>query len=321
MKSISFVIPVFRNKDAIQITCAKIFELFKVEHPNYSFEIVLVDDGSDDGSTEQVRQLASDNSKVKALIFARNFGQVPAIIAGLRACTGDAAVVMSADLQDPISMVSQMIEKWEAGSEIVICHRLDREDSWLARVTSQVFYGFMKLANPRMPKGGFDFVLMSRLGVDTFNSINERNRFFQGDILWMGLPATFIPYKRLKRTIGKSQWSFGKKLKYFIDGALNTSYIPIRFMSVLGLVVALLGFCYAIVVAYARFMHKVPFTGYAPILILILLIGGILMLMLGIIGEYLWRIYDETRKRPEFIVRERIDNSNGPESKKPENAS
>jgi polyisoprenyl-phosphate glycosyltransferase len=306
LKTISFVIPVFRNKDAIAITCEKIRELFKTVHQTCQYEIVLIDDGSDDGSTEQVQQLATDNQEIKAVIFARNFGQVPAIIAGLRTCTGDAAVVMSADLQDPVSLVSEMINKWESGSEIVICHRLDREDSFIARATSQVFYKFMKIANPRMPKGGFDFVLMGRPAIDVFNGINERNRFFQGDILWMGFQTTFIPYKRLKRTIGKSQWSFAKKLKYFIDGSLNTSYIPIRFMSGLGLVVSLLGFLYALIVVYARFINKVPFTGYAPIVILILVIGGILMLMLGIIGEYLWRIYDETRKRPEYVIREKI---------------
>jgi glycosyltransferase involved in cell wall biosynthesis len=307
VKKISFVIPVFRNKDAIKITCGKIADLFREVHSGYQAEIVLVDDGSDDGSTEQVRELAMQNQHIRALIFARNFGQVPAIIAGLRHCSGDAAVVMSADLQDPVTLVSDMISKWESGSDIVICHRLDREDSLMARITSSVFYRFMKMANPRMPKGGFDFVLMGRHAIDVFNSINERNRFFQGDILWMGMPTTYIPYKRLKRTIGKSQWSFSKKLKYLIDGSLNTSYIPIRFMSVLGLVVALLGFTYALVVVYARLINEVPFSGYAPIVILILMIGGILMLMLGIIGEYLWRIYDETRKRPEYVVREKVN--------------
>lgn len=303
MKKISFIIPVFRNKDAILITCEKLSELIENQHPQYQLEINLIDDGSDDGSEIQVRELASTNKNIKALIFSRNFGQVPAIIAGLKTCSGEAAIIMSADLQDPVSLVSEMIQKWEGNSEIVICHRMDREDSLLARLTSKVFYGFMKISNPKMPKGGFDFVLMDRKAIDAFNNINERNRFFQGDVLWLGFQTTFIPYTRLKRTIGKSQWSFSKKLKYFIDGALNTSYLPIRFMSVLGLCVSLVGFIYAIIVAYARLINKVPFTGYAPIVILILLIGGIVMLMLGIIGEYLWRIYDETRKRPEYIIK------------------
>ena len=149
---------------------------------------------------------------------------------------------------------------------------------------------------------------MDRAAIDVFAQLDERNRFFQGDILWMGFNIRFIPYKRLKRTIGKSQWSFSKKLKYFIDGSLNTSYLPIRFMSIAGVSVAVIGFLYALVVMYARFVNEVPFKGYAPIVILLLVIGGMIMLMLGIIGEYLWRIYDETRKRPIYIIKEVIGN-------------
>ena len=274
-------------------------------HLDLNFEIILVNDGSDDGSWEEIQDISQHNPRIKALSFSRNFGQVPAIIAGAQHCSGDAAVIMSADLQDPVSLITEMISAWKANSQIVVCHRMDREDSVIANATSAMFYRFMKIANPKMPKGGFDFVLLDRASIDVFASIDERNRFFQGDILWMGFNVRFIPYKRIKRTIGKSQWSFGKKLKYFIDGALNTSYIPIRFMSVVGIVTAMIGFFYALIVGYARFIDKVPFKGYAPIVILILIIGGLLMIMLGIIGEYIWRIYDETRKRPLFIVKEK----------------
>jgi dolichol-phosphate mannosyltransferase len=165
----------------------------------------------------------------------------------------------------------------------------------------------MKIANPKMPEGGFDYVLLDRKPLDVFAEIDERNRFFQGDILWMGFNIKFIPYKRQKRTIGKSQWNFSKKLKYFIDGSLNTSYLPIRFMSIIGITTAILGFIYALIVAYARLINKVPFKGYAPIVILLLIIGGLIMIMLGIIGEYLWRVYDESRKRPVYIVKDYLN--------------
>jgi dolichol-phosphate mannosyltransferase len=157
-----------------------------------------------------------------------------------------------------------------------------------------------------MPKGGFDFLLLDRKAVDQYNALDERNRFFQGDILWLGFKVSFIPYNRLKRTIGKSQWSLSKKMKYFIDGFLNTSYIPIRLMASFGLVTAIIGFLYALLIAYNRFFRDVPFSGWAPIMILILIIGGIIMLMLGIIGEYLWRTYDETRKRPVYIIDQKL---------------
>ncbi len=274
-------------------------------HLDLNFEIILINDGSDDGSWEEIQEISQHNPCIKALSFSRNFGQVPAIIAGVQHCSGDAAVIMSVDLQEPVSLITEMISAWKANSQIVVCHRMDREDSVIANATSSIFYRFMKIANPKMPKGGFDFVLLDRAAIDVFTSIDERNRFFQGDILWMGFNVRFIPYKRIKRTIGKSQWSFGKKLKYFIDGALNTSYIPIRFMSVVGILTAMIGFFYALIVGYAHFIDKAPFKGYKPIVILILIIGGLLMIMLGIIGEYIWRIYYETRKRPLYIVKEK----------------
>lgn len=306
MKKISFILPVFRNKGSIGITCSMIAELFQTQLPELQLEILLVNDGSDDGSWEEIVALCEQYPYIKGMSFSRNFGQVPAIIAGTQHCTGDAAVIMSADLQDPVSLIADMISAWKEHSEIVICYRIDREDSAVARLTSSIFYRFMKIANPKIPKGGFDFVLLDRKAIDVFAGIDERNRFFQGDILWMGFNIKFIPYKRLKRTIGKSQWSFSKKLKYFIDGSLNTSYLPIRFMSVAGISIALLGFVYALVVVYLRLMNDVPFKGYAPILILLLVIGGMIMIMLGIIGEYLWRIYDETRKRPVYLVKDKV---------------
>jgi len=306
MKLLSFIIPVFRNQGSIYITCDKIKDLMSSDHSNLDFEILLVNDGSDDGSWNEIKDICSADSRIKALSFSRNFGQVPAIIAGAQHCKGDAAVIMSADLQDPISLISDMVISWKAASEIVICYRIDREDSILANLISAIFYKFMKIANPTMPRGGFDFVLLDRAAINVFANLEERNRFFQGDILWMGFNIKFLPYKRLKRTIGKSQWSFGKKLKYFIDGSVNTSYLPIRFMSVAGTITAFVGFLYALFVVYARIVNQVPFKGYAPIVILLLVIGGMIMLMLGIIGEYLWRIYDETRKRPVYILKEKI---------------
>lgn len=304
---ISFVIPVFRNEGSIKITWSKIVDLFKVKLIQLEVEFVLVNDGSDDGSWKEICSIAANDSRVKALSFSRNFGQVPAMIAGARHASGDAAVIMSADLQDPVELIDDMINAWHEGkSDIVICYRTDREDSVPAKITSAIFYRFMKIANPKMPEGGFDFVLLDRKPLDVFASIDERNRFFQGDILWMGFNIKFLPYKRLKRKIGKSQWSFSKKLKYFIDGSLNTSYIPIRFMSMFGITTALIGFIYALFVVYARLINKVPFKGYAPIVILLLIIGGLIMIMLGIIGEYVWRVYDEARKRPVYIVKERI---------------
>jgi dolichol-phosphate mannosyltransferase len=303
-KRISFVIPVFRNAGSLEPTYLRIKNLFL--RLGYEGEIVFVNDGSDDNSQKELEALHQQDSMVKVISFSRNFGQVAAITAGFRAASGECALLMSADLQDPIEKAEEMIQKWENGCEIAICFRAEREDSVFAMITSAFFYRLIKVALPKMPEGGFDFLLLDKKVLAEYNKLDERNRFFQGDILWLGFKVTFIPYSRQKRTIGKSQWSFSKKLKYFIDGLLNTSYIPIRLMSVFGLVTALTGFLYALLIVYERLIQKVPFSGWAPIMILILIIGGVIMLMLGIIGEYLWRSYDESRKRPLYIIDKKL---------------
>ncbi|HEY0091438.1 MAG TPA: glycosyltransferase family 2 protein [Flavobacterium sp.] len=302
---ISFVIPVFRNEGAIIPTYEKLVTQIGLQQQDYEF--IFINDGSDDRSIDELLSLHERDKKVKVISFSRNFGQVPAWIAGLKEVTGDAAIVMSADLQEPIELIVQMIEKWRSGNEIVICQRVERDDSFVANTASLVFYNLMKYAIPKMPKGGFDFMLIGRNALNVLNRIDERNRFVQGDILWLGFDTIIIPYTRLKRTIGKSQWTLSKKLKYFVDGLINSSYVPIRMMSLLGIIISFLGFIYALVIIYSRFIHKTPFTGWAPIMIAILMIGGLIMLMLGIIGEYVWRTYDETRKRPLYIIKDKFD--------------
>jgi dolichol-phosphate mannosyltransferase len=240
---------------------------------------------------------------VRVVSFTRNFGQMAAILAGLKQATGDVVVQLSADLQDPISLVPQMIAAYEKGSEVVACHREHREDGLSSRLTSRLLYAILRLSFPQIPAGGFDYLLLDRKVVDAFNAVDVRNRFFQGDILWFGYTTTFIPYTREKRPIGRSQYTFAKRLKNSIDAILDSSYLPIRFISLVGVITALAGFLYAVDIVYARLRHNVPTTGWAPIMILILVIGGVLMLMLGIIGEYVWRIYDEIRGKPNYVVR------------------
>jgi dolichol-phosphate mannosyltransferase len=301
---ISFVIPVYHNMGSIELSYNDISGLFLTTLAGIQFEVVFVNDGSTDGSLNEIKSLSQKYNNVKYLSFSRNFGQVPAIIAGAKVCTGNIAVIMSADRQDPVSLVADMIREWKAGNKIVIGTREDREDRFFDKLTSNIFYSLINLGNRKIPRGGFDFVLLDRSALDEFNKIDERNRFFQGDILWLGFPVKFLPYKRLERKIGKSQWSFSKKMKYFIDGWINTSYFPIRIFSLLGFITSCSGFIYAIIIFFNRLFNNIPFKGWAPIMILILLIGGVIMLMLGIIGEYIWRIYDEVRNREVYIIQE-----------------
>jgi len=302
-KTISFVIPVYRNERAVTLTYQKIKGALASDLPGYAYEFVFVDDGSDDGSLDELLRLRDGDPHVRIISFTRNFGQMAAILAGLKGATGDLVLHLSADLQDPVELIPRMVRDYEGGSELVIGHRAEREDKWTSRLTSRLFYSIIRLSFPQLPAGGFDYVLMARRVVDSFNSMEVRNRFFQGDLLWMGYKTTFIPYTRAKRTIGRSQYTFAKRLKNSLDAILDSSYLPIRFISGAGALVALIGFLYALDIAYWRFTHDVPFPGQAPIMILILFIGGVLMLMLGIIGEYVWRIYDEVKKKPNYVVR------------------
>ncbi|MCX7113468.1 MAG: glycosyltransferase family 2 protein [Proteobacteria bacterium] len=303
---ISFVIAVYHNEGALSKTHEKIQSVFSGELANHEYEIVFVDDGSKDGSLQEILSLRESDSRVKAITFTRNFGQMAAMLAGFKAATGDAVINISADMQDPVELIPQMVEKWQGGAEIVICHRTDRSDTLLSKVFSRLAYGVLRISLPQMPPGGFDFVLMDRKVMDAFNAIDVRHRFFQGDLLWTGYHTSFIPYVRLKRTIGKSQYNFGKKLKNFLDAVLDASYLPIRFISLLGLITSMLGILYSISIFFSWLRGETPFSGWAPLMIVILLVSGLMMVMLGVIGEYVWRINEEVRKRPNYVIRDKF---------------
>jgi glycosyltransferase involved in cell wall biosynthesis len=301
---ISFVVPVYRNERAVTLTYQKLKSVCEERLPEMAREFVFVDDGSDDASLPELLAIRTCDPDVKVISFTRNFGQMAAMLAGFKAATGDMVLQLSADLQDPPELIPQMVSEHRAGSEIVIAYRANREDSLVSRLTSRLFYAIIRVSFPQIPPGGFDYVLMSRRALEAFNATQVRNRFFQGDLLWLGYRTTFIPYTRAKRTIGRSQYTFGKRLKNSLDAILDSSYLPIRFISLVGVLTAFTGFAYAINIAYYRLRHSVAFPGWAPIMILILIIGGLLMLMLGIIGEYVWRIYDEVKGKPNYIIRE-----------------
>ncbi len=303
---ISFVIAVYNNEGAITETYTQIQAVFSSELLEHEYEIIFVDDGSEDGSLAEILKHKKNDDGVKAITFTRNFGQMAAMLAGFRAATGDAVINISADLQDPTSLIPEMVSKWVEGAEIVVCFREGRSDPLLAKILSRLAYGIIRFSIPEMPLGGFDFVLMDRKVMDEFNAIDVRHRFFQGDLLWSGYKTFFIPYVRRKRTIGKSQYSFGKKLKNFLDAILDASYLPIRFMSLLGVITSVIGLLYSISIIISWFNGGTPFQGWAPIMIAILLVGGLIMVMLGVIGEYVWRINQEVRKRPNYIVRDKF---------------
>jgi dolichol-phosphate mannosyltransferase len=265
--------------------------------------LVFVNDGSTDGSLEELKAIKSRNAddRIKIISFARNFGQMAAILAGWRFATGDAVINLAADLQDPPEQCVPMIREWLGGKDVVISYRETHATSAINKVTSQVAYRMML---PEAPKGGFDFALLSRKALDAVLSIKDRNRFYQHDVLWIGFDRSFLPYQKSERKAGRSQYNFFKRFGNFMTGYINVSYTPLRAMTILGALFAAFGLIYAISVVHAYFLHAVPFQGWAPIMIFLLIIGGLIMAMLGVIGEYIWRIFDEVKARPTYVVKE-----------------
>jgi len=301
----SIIIPVYYNEGSIEKTFAVLTKEVISKNSTLKCELIFIDDGSKDNSFHEIMTLKERHPDlIKVIKFTRNFGQVSAIYAGYQYARGKCLINISADLQDPPELINQMIScHLNEHYEIVICSRESREDSYLKRKTSDIFYSMIrKLSFPNMPSGGFDFVLISRKVRDILLEKTESNPFWQGQLLWTGHRIKFIPYKRNERTVGKSRWTFSKKIKYLIDGVTSYSYFPVRLMSVVGSLVALVGFLYAIFIIFARiFGNVVPF-GWAPIMVIVLVLSGVQMLMIGVVGEYLWRVLDQARNRHAYII-------------------
>lgn len=301
----SIVIPVYCNELNVEPTFNKINEVVIKKNPHMKFEIIFVDDGSYDNSMQKLIDLKSSNEGlIKIIKFTRNFGQVNAIYAGYSRARGKCIVNISADLQDNPELINEMFRyHFEEKYPIVICTRSDREESFARRSTSKLFYAAMrKLSFQNMPAGGFDFLLIENRVKSLLLSNMEANAFWQGQILWTGYKVKFIAYTRQKRELGESKWTFSKKMKYLIDGVMGYSFLPIRIISILGILISLSGFLYAIFIVIAKFTGNVPFQGWAPLMIIVLLLSGFQMLMLGIIGEYLWRTLDEVRRRQAYVI-------------------
>lgn len=301
----SIIIPVYYNEGSIEKTFDILNKNVISKNTGLSCEIIFVDDGSKDNSLKEILELKEKHpALVKVIKFTRNFGQVPAIYAGYHFASGRCLINIAADLQDPPELINQMIDcHFRDGYEIVICTRESREDSYLKRKTSDIFYKLIKkLSFPNMPSGGFDFVLIGSKVKGILLEKYESNPFWQGQLLWTGHRAKFIPYKRAERKIGQSRWTFSKKIKYLIDGVTSYSYFPVRLMSVIGSLVALVGFLYAFFIILARIFGDVVPYGWAPIMVIVLVLSGIQMLMIGVVGEYLWRVLDQVRNRQPYII-------------------
>lgn len=302
-KTFSIVVPVYQNAANLDDTITNLLSL-EQQIQGYDIDLVFVDDGSTDNSYEILAKYYELNKdKVRIVRLTKNFGQVAAIQAGLKVVRGDCVGFISADLQDPYELFIDMIKKWESGVKLVIAERENREDSFVQNFVSSVYWKMVnKYAVKNYPAGGYDFCLIDKQIAENVNRIEEKNTHIFVLIFLLGYKYEIIPYTRKERTAGKSQWTLSKKIKLFVDTFVSFSYVPVRLISFTGLVVSLLSFIYALYIMLITIFYGNPYAGWSSIAVLVSFLGGLILLTLGIIGEYLWRILDETRKRPNYVV-------------------
>lgn len=303
MKTLSIVVPVYFNELNLPDTVPELLAL-ESRLEGMRLELVFVDDGSGDRSLELLLEFQRQHPETITVVqLTRNFGSMAAVQAGFVASTGDCVGVIAADLQDPPELFLEMVRHWQQGTKTVLAVRSDREESLSQKAFSNSYYALMRrFAIPNYPPGGFDFLLIDRQVVDELNAIREKNTNIMSLVFWLGHRPVLIPYVRRKRSKGKSRWTLSKKIKLFLDSFVAFSYLPIRAVSMLGLVFSLGAFLYGLVVLYARLTHDVEVRGWTALMLVLAFTSGVQMMMLGLLGEYLWRTLDETRKRPMYVV-------------------
>lgn len=306
MKKISIIVPVYYNQDNLLPLYTdlkeKVFDKLK-ENTNTEYELIMVDDGSKDNSYKVMQDLAKIDSNIKIIHLSRNYGEHAAILAGLSQCTGDCAVRKAADLQEPSEMILDMMKKYDEGYKVVLATRADREEPIVQKAFSNLYAFLMrKLALHNMPKGGFDSFLIDRQVIDFLVKMQESNTSLMSQILWAGFETATVPYVRKKREIGKSRWTLSKKIKLVYDSLISFSYFPIKMITNVGFFSFFISVMLLLIIIYKKFVGKIDVEGYTSLIMVMLMAFGIIMLSIGILGEYLWRTYDAARKRPPYII-------------------
>jgi polyisoprenyl-phosphate glycosyltransferase len=298
---ISLVVPVFNEEEALPI----FYQEVRRELVNYEVEIVFINDGSKDGTESIINALAVSDPLVIALSFTRNFGKEPALFAGLEHATGDAVIPIDVDLQDPISVIPKLIDKWMHGADVVLAKRTDRStDGHLKRKTAEWFYRLHnKISSPNIEENVGDFRLMSRRVVESIKLLPERNLFMKGILSWVGGKTDIVEYSRAERVAGTTKFNGWKLWNLALEGITSFSTFPLRMWTYIGFIVAGLSFVYGIWMIADKMVWGNPVAGYPSILVSILFLGGVQLIGIGVLGEYIGRIYIETKKRPRYIVK------------------
>ncbi|MBL7161041.1 MAG: glycosyltransferase family 2 protein [Anaerolineales bacterium] len=300
----TIIAPIFNEVENIPELYRRICEV--MDNADKPWELVMVDDGSTDGSADLIRELAAADQRVRPVIFARNFGHQIAVTAGLDYSRGEAVVIIDADLQDPPEVILEMIAKWRQGYEVVYAVRSEREgETWFKEFTASLFYRLIyRITDVDIPLDTGDFRLLDRKVVDVMGQMRERHRFLRGMSVWVGFKQTGVEYKRAARFAGETKYPLKKMLKFATDAITSFSYFPLQMAMYLGFISAGISILVIPVVIAMRLAGSQAFFGQASTLIAVLFLGGVQLISLGILGEYVGRLYDEAKGRPLYIVSE-----------------
>lgn len=300
----SIIVPVYNEEEVIMETYKRLKDV--MDALKESYEIIFVNDGSRDKTAFIIEQVCEKNENIKLIDFSRNFGHQTAITAGMDYSQGDAIIIIDADLQDPPEIIPRMIQKWREGYDVVYGKRLERKgDSLFKKFTAKMFYRFLrKMTDVDIPVDTGDFRLIDRKVCDALKTVNERNRYVRGIISWLGFKQTGLEFVRDKRFAGETKYPLKKMLKFAFDAIASFSYKPLKLASYAGLLLSALSFVYLLVIIIQKiFVKGSTVQGWASILAVNLFFNGIVLIILGIIGEYIGRIYDEAKGRPLYVVR------------------
>jgi glycosyltransferase involved in cell wall biosynthesis len=305
VRRVTLIVPVFNEEDGIAAFLEKVTGVIDDLQPLVSFDILFVNDGSRDATERRIMAEAAKRNDVSLINLSRNFGKEAALIAGLNHATGDAVIPLDVDLQDPPEVIHQMIQRWMAGAKVVNARRARRNgDSWLKARSANAFYRiFNALSEQPIPRDVGDFRLMDREVVQVINQMGERSRCNKSLFSWVGFETEEVTYDRPAREIGETRWSYWKLWKLALDAIFSSSTLPLRIWTYFGMLMAIVSAVYSLFILAQTLIFGVDVPGYASTAILILVFGGLNMFALGIIGEYVGRIYTEVRQRPLYIVR------------------
>lgn len=310
---ISVVVPIYREAESVEPLCRRLVAV--MERVAHSFEVLFVDDGSGDDTLQAIRAQNARDPRIKAVSFSRNFGKEIAIAAGLDHARGQAVVIMDADLQHPPETIPDFVAKWREGYVMVYGQRTDRSgESRTKRGFTHAFYRlFARFGETELPEGAGDFRLIDRKGVEVLRSLGERARFSKGLYAWIGFPSVGVPFVVEDRQFGATKWSFRKLFRFAFDGITSFSTVPLRVWTYLGGVISLLSIGAAIYFAIRTFLFGSDVPGYPSLIVSLMFFSGIQLMSLGMIGEYVGRIFAEVKRRPLYVVAETI----GPQGSTP----